>query len=96
MAHQGVIPTGNEAMAFGQAVIDVVAPVLAHLKCNESEHVKAVNAAHLGKRRMQVKDGHLAATLAINPPLSLPSGVPQATLEDSLNRIRSFRVTERS
>jgi len=49
VVHRGRIPNREEAEKYGQAVFNIIKPVLAHLKLEENEHLQSVISVRLNQ-----------------------------------------------
>lgn len=89
--HRGKIPTRQQALSYGQAVIDVVAPVLDELKAHEFDHVMAVVVKNMSVPYEAV-EGSKMSTMTMTMPLSISAGGAQRPLEKSIVDIAAMRA----
>ena len=87
VVHRGAIPTRAQALAYGQATLDVVAPVLEGLLKENAEHVGNVTIAHLFAQGRAATEAERVATLSAPMPLSLVRGDPQPILIEYISII---------
>ncbi len=73
--HKGKIPSRDETLSYGQAVLDVIIPVLEDLKTNEKEAVDTIVQRHvrdlwekMGEDKTSIMS--TATTLSLSRPLS--------------------------
>lgn len=91
--HKGKIPSKEEALEYGQAVLDVIRPLLHILKINYSEAVGKATFHHLSATRNPSDDGVPVATMCISTIISLSNGEPshdQRNLQEALNQLRRW------
>ena len=82
--HKGKIPTRDEAVAYGEAVLNVIRPILNRVKNDFPEGVQSTIFNHLMDRR-KVDEGQQVSTMSIATIISLSNGEDkEATLEESL------------
>lgn len=89
--HKGKIPTKEQAIEYGQAVIGVVRPLLKKLKEEYSDAVGTATFQHLSNTRNPSDDGVAVSTMCISTILSLSNGEPahdERTLEDAISQLR--------
>lgn len=87
--HQGTIPSRRQAMEYGQAVLDIVAPTLACLKAQATDHVGAVILEHMAEaHRIATKDD-IVCTMTAPMPISLSRS--SQSLEESVRHIVQMR-----
>lgn len=97
VVHNGKIPTKQQAVTYGQAVLDVIAPVMSALKHKEAEHVRVVVERHVRDIHLQIeKSAVRRATLTISTIIRLatPADTPQESLEQGLVRIAGGRTRD--
>ena len=88
--HKGKIPTKEQAFKYGQAVLDVVRPLLARLKKDYSEAVGQATFRHLSGTRAPSDDGKAVSTICIPTIISLSSGESshdERTLETAISKL---------
>jgi hypothetical protein len=91
--HKGKIPSKIEAIKYGQAIPDVVRPLLMTLKTNYSGAVGTATFHHLSNTRNPSDDGLNVATVCVPTILSLSNGEPvhdQRSLEDAISQLRRW------
>ena len=91
--HKGKIPSRAEAMAYGQAVLDVVRPILVETQKALSEGVQQTILQHLMSARSKAEEGLAVATMAIPTILSLSvseKGYGERTLEKAITELRRW------
>ncbi len=74
--HKGMIPSKEQAMEYGQAVLDVVKPLLKKLKENYSDAVTTAVFQHLGNIRNPSDNGLPISTMCLATILSLSNAEP--------------------
>lgn len=94
VTHKGKIPTREEAVAYGQAVLDVVRPVMKIVKETYPSGVSQTVIQHLTQCRSDKDDGSAVATLCAPTIISLSNGEPtrdERTLEQVLTELGQSR-----
>ncbi len=89
--HKGKIPTREQAVNYGQAILDVVRPILNLLKKDYSEAIQQATFRHLSDARAPSDDGKAVSTLGISTIISLSIGGPshdERTLETVISQLR--------
>lgn len=89
--HKGKIPDRVQAIDYGQAVLNVVRPLLKRLKDEYDEAVQTATHHHLINTRNPADDDVAVSTLCISTIVSLSNGEPahdQRTLEDVIAQLR--------
>ena len=91
--HKGKIPSKENAISYGEAVLNVISPVLHDLKTNENDHVMTVVSRHNRDRNKKIKDAKFMSTMSIATTLSIATALsePQQTLKDTMNRYTRSR-----
>lgn len=69
--HKGIIPTKEQALEYGQAVLDVIRPLLKTLKKDYDEAISEVVFQHLKNIRTPSDDGAPVSTMCLTTILSL-------------------------
>ena len=99
--HKGKIPAREEAVVYGQAVLDLIGPILNRLKQQDSEHVRIVVGQHVQNMMKQIRCGPNTMGMTWPTILSIASGEPPSTLREGLDRLTferkrgtSFRVVD--
>lgn len=85
--HQGKIPTRQEAITYGQAILDVVRPILKQIKGKCPDGVQKTVVQHLTECQSGKQEQCQASTLGVSTILSLSVCDPnhdKRTLEESL------------
>jgi hypothetical protein len=85
VVHKGRIPTRPEALDYGQAVLDVVRPILKAAQGRFSEGVKKTVFRQLSESRTAADQGQLAATLSISTIISISAA-------DASHHVRSLAL----
>ncbi|WP_211225060.1 hypothetical protein [Oceanobacter kriegii] len=91
--HKGKIPSKEQAIQYGQAVLDVIRPLLNVLKTEYSEAVGSATFRHLSNTRTPSDVGMPVATMCISTIISLSNGEPshdQRGLEEALAQLRRW------
>lgn len=91
--HKGKIPSKEQALAYGQAVLNVVRPLLIKLKEEYSEAVRTAVFYHLINTRNPSDDGLVVSTMCIPTIISLSNGEAthdQRTLENAVANLRRW------
>jgi len=86
--HGGKIPTRQEALTFGQAVLELVRPSLIELNDRYSQGMNKVVIRHIQSCQMMGEEGTPSSTAGITTILSLSNKTPghnEKTLEEALN-----------
>lgn len=82
--HKGKIPTKDEAIAYGEAVLNVIRPILKRVKKDFPEGVQSTILNHLMESR-KADEGQQVGTMTIATIISLTSGEDkEVTLDESL------------
>jgi hypothetical protein len=91
--HKGKIPSRDEALGYGQAVLEMIAPVLAALKKNDGEHVGTVVKQHIFSTHRKIKGQAKVSFMTISTTISAAIARPehQWNLVDSIARIAERR-----
>ncbi len=90
--HKGKIPTREEAVAFGKAVLAIVRPNMLTLRERLSEAVQQVIFFHL--RDAQLTGGSQQSTMCLSTIVSLSAGEKshhEADLDEHLRRLSEWR-----
>lgn len=74
VVHKGKIPTRDEAVKYGDAVLGILRPMLAALRCRFPEEVPKVIFYHLRDCRSESDDGRTVSTMSISTIVNLASG----------------------
>jgi hypothetical protein len=92
--HKGQIRSREEALAHGQAVLDVIAPVLDALKQNDAAHVNTIVQRHVERTRRQIDETPYVSFLSIATTVSIARAhtEPQANVAESVARLRERRA----
>jgi len=91
--HNGKIPSRDEAVKYGQAVLHVIAPILDVLKKDEDEHVGKVVLAHIQRTRQQVDGAPNISFMSIATTVSIARAhtEPQPDVVASITRLSERR-----
>jgi hypothetical protein len=92
--HKGKIPTRNEAIRFGNSVLDLVRPKIIALRERFSEEISRTTFNHLKGCQCDADQSKIISTMSISTILSLTSIVDsqhQKYIEEHLVRIAEFR-----
>lgn len=92
--HKGKIPTKKEALSYGNAVLEVVRPILKDLKENYSDSVRKAIVQHLAICRNEGDKDKTVSTMFIRTILSLSIAEPchdERTLEEAISKLRKFK-----
>jgi hypothetical protein len=87
VVHKGNIPNREQAHQYGQAVLDVVRPILSILKEDYGEAVRTATHHHLSNIRTQSDDGIIVSTTCLPTIISLTCD-DQRTLEEGISQLR--------
>jgi hypothetical protein len=93
--HQGRIPTRQEALDYGQAILDIVRPILKQVKEKYPNGVNKTVFQHLKECRSTENDKCQVSTMFIRTILSLAVAEPgydERSLEGSLADLRQWRL----
>lgn len=93
--HQGRIPTRQEALDYGQAVLDIVRPTLKQVKEKYPNGVQKTVLQHLKECRASENDTCPVSTMATRTILSLSVAEPdydERSLEESLADLRRWSL----
>jgi hypothetical protein len=74
VVHKGKIPTRDEAVKYGNSVLDILRPMLAALRCRFPEEVQKVTFYHLRDCRSESDDGRAVSTMSILTIVNIASG----------------------
>jgi hypothetical protein len=91
--HKGKIPSKEQAIGYGQSILDVVRPLLKKLKEDYSDAVGTVTFQHLSNTRNPSDDGLAVSTMCISTILSLSSGEPahdERSLDEAISQLRHW------
>jgi hypothetical protein len=90
VVHKGKIPTRNEAMEFGQAVIDYLAPILGDIAATDSAvAMKLIMKNVISIQQRHGRDGETISTMSM--PTAIRLLASQEPLSKSIERIDGFR-----
>lgn len=93
VVHKGKIPSRDEAVTYGQAVLDVVRPILAETKTKFPEAVRKTVVQHLMRSRGKADENLAVATAGIPTILSLSmsaDGYSERSLEEAITELRKW------
>ena len=90
VVHEGKIPTRQEAIKYGQAILDIIRPIIKDLKDKFSEGIKN-SSIHYLINRLKIGDGKLqVSTLYISTIIGLyidNSNHQKRSLEEALSKL---------
>jgi len=89
--HKGKIPTREQAINYGQSILDVIRPLMTALKKNYGEAVRQATFRHLSEARTSSDDGRTVSTMCISTIISLSNGEPtydERDLETAISQLR--------
>lgn len=91
--HKGKVPSRDEAIVYGESVLQVISPILEHLKKTDEGHVRQVVQKHITNTRQGIEGTPHVAFMSIPTTISItrPHTEPQQNVEVSLTRLRNFR-----
>ncbi len=89
VVHAGKIPSKQEALDFGQAVLEIIAPVLCQLNEGEKDPVQKAVGRHIHKTMDQIKGKPNLCFMSISTAISISriSNKAYLSVEDALSRI---------
>lgn len=87
--HQGKIPTRQEAVDYGQAVLDAVRPILKEVKEKYPNGVQKAVFQHLKSCRGRTDDNYPVSTLGVRTVLSLMAVSDRRPMEELLTDLRT-------
>ncbi len=86
--HKGMIPQKEEAIEYGQEVLDLILPVLNYLQSKHKEEVQKMVSNHVRRVISQAPVGTKKSTLSYTTIVSISVGKSGAKkLEDELDRL---------
>jgi len=98
VVHNGYIPTRDEAIGFGQRVIELCYPTINRLKANHLQTLQEFGNEQVRKVLAELKPGMPnSTTISLGTPLSLvaaasePPPSLQATIDRETDMVRHFR-----
>lgn len=74
VVHKGKIPTRDEAIKYGDAVLGIFRPMLSALRSRFPEEVQKVTFYHLRDCRSELDDGRTVSTISVSTIVNLASG----------------------
>jgi len=93
--HKGKIPTKEEALKYGNAVLEVIRPKICSLKQKHQEEIHKVIFKHLRDSSKPSHENKQVATMYIPTIISLGSGesdYDKKSLEDCLHKLNGRRL----
>jgi hypothetical protein len=93
--HRGKVPTRDQAIAFGNAVFEVVLPTLAALKAKYAGTIQDDVMAHVKRVASQAKGGPFKySSMCIGTTVSLASAEPnkETAVEQAIARVETMRA----
>jgi hypothetical protein len=91
--HKGKIPSKEQAIEYGQSVLDLVRPLLKKLKEDYSDAVGTATFQHLSNTRNPSDDCLAVSTMCISTMLSLSNGEPthdERSLDEAISQLRHW------
>ena len=91
--HKGKIPTRQEALDYGQAVLKVIRPTLKEVKARYTEGVKKTVINYLKACRKGEDNKHPVSTMSIGTIISLSIAEPShddRTMEDAVSELKRW------
>lgn len=91
--HKGRIPSRDEAVTYGEDVLQVISPILDHLKKTDHEHVGRVVGKHITNTRQKLEGAPRVSFLSIATTVCIAGNPsePQLNVVDSLARLSVVR-----
>ena len=89
--HKGKIPKKEQALGYGQAVLDIVRPLLILLKSDFSESVHQTVHNHLMNCRQDSDNKQPVSTMAISTIISISNGEPSHDKQTLIEAIENLR-----
>lgn len=91
--HKGKIPTRQEAVTYGQEILNLIVPVLKALKAEYSELIGKIVGQHISNTQQQIAGTPHTSFMSIptNISLSRAIGERQPTLQDTLAELEHKR-----
>jgi hypothetical protein len=92
--HKGLIPTQDEAIRFGQKVLDIIAPTLAMLKEHYPDQVHTAVMEHIQKTRGQIKGMPRVSFMSIGSCVSIARALsePQPSVAEEVMRLKGRKI----
>lgn len=90
MIHRGKIPGKNEAIAYGDVILQLIRPILRDLKLRYNEYVQATVLQHLLRIRREVPVDLKVNTMYISTIISISDEEPggdSKSLNDALQEL---------
>ncbi len=95
VVHQGKIPSREEALKYGQAILDVVRPILKQISIKFPKGVQQTVFQHLHDCRSSTDDACPVSTMGISTILSLSVATPgydERSLEEALKDLKRKKL----
>lgn len=89
VVHKGLIPNRQQAMAYGQAVIDLIAPIIAQLKSAYDEDITKIVVSQLIATQTKYGAGETISTMAMATAIAIVH--QQQPLTKTLERLAMFK-----
>ena len=91
--HKGKIPSKDESMSYGQAVLDAIEPVLTILKSKDSQYVREIVKWHVIKMYKKIGNNKAVSFMGVPTTISISRAAsePNPTLIDALSRLTERR-----
>ncbi len=99
VVHNGKIPTRDEAINYGQAVLEVIRPILCEVKENFPKGVHRVVFLNLAKRKKNEDQNRSVATMSIPTIISLTNAEldhDNIPLEKAIQRLYRWSLNAKS
>lgn len=95
--HKGIIPTRDEAIKYGERVLQIILPVLREMKKNYPEQVISTVRAHLAQIYKRVPQGTAMSTMVISTIVDLSRAEEEKdeTLSEALTRFQRMRYIQK-
>jgi hypothetical protein len=92
--HNGKIPSVDESMNYGQAVFDVIVPILAILKSKDPEFVHEIVEWHVIRMGEKIKEDPTISFMTTPTTISInrAASEPNPSFTDGLSRLKERRV----
>jgi hypothetical protein len=93
VTHKGKLPKKQEAVEYGQEILDLIAPVLNELKARHPDEISKVIHHHVSRTHKQISGARHTSFLSISTTISIARamGEPQPTLENTLRELEQER-----
>lgn len=94
VVHKGKIPSREETIAYGNAVLDVISPVLTQLKTRDHEHVMTIVQQHIRSTREGLREVLNVSFMSMPTTISISAAHSehQQNLEEALTTLSKRRA----